>query len=57
MSKLKSFLEDWLDEYGHSQGFSIGHMPELSELDNIKLNKMDAQEYWESKTKKRSNNG
>ena len=45
MGKIKSHLEDWLDDYGHNQGYSMGSTPQLNELDDIKRNNIDAQEY------------
>ena len=45
MGKIKSHLEDWLDDYGHNEGYSMGNTPRLSELSDIKRNNIDAQEY------------
>ena len=32
MSKLKSFMEDWLDDCGHELGYDIGNLPDLRYL-------------------------
>ena len=46
MSKLKSYIEDWLDEGGHSLGFSMGCLPEMQDMDWITRDKIDAEMYF-----------
>tara|TARA_R100001594_G_C3892701_1_gene228838 strand:+ start:254 stop:445 length:192 start_codon:yes stop_codon:yes gene_type:complete len=54
MGKLKSYLEDWLDEYGYDLGFSWDNLPNLGDLDNIITNQTDAKEYYNAKKTKSS---
>ena len=52
MSKLKGALEEWLENYGHSLGFDMTNYPAIEDWDNIKLNNIDAKEYYDGKKKK-----
>tara|TARA_Y100001963_G_scaffold47090_1_gene66416 strand:+ start:558 stop:734 length:177 start_codon:yes stop_codon:yes gene_type:complete len=45
MSKLKSFMEDWLDDCGHELGYDIGNLPDLRYLSWIKTNKITLEDY------------
>ena len=49
MGKLKGALEDWLDECGHELGYDITNYPDMKDWDNIKINNIDAEEYYENK--------
>ena len=46
MGKLKSVLEDWLDNYGHELGYDMTNYPSMEDWDNIRINKIDAREYY-----------
>ena len=48
MGKLKSVLEDWLDNYGHELGYDMTNYPSMEDWDNIRINKIDAREYYEN---------
>ena len=48
MGKLKSVLEDWLDNYGHELGYDMTNYPSMEDRDNIRINKIDAREYYEN---------
>ena len=52
MGKLKGVLEDWLDECGHSLGYDMSYYPDMKDWDNVKLNNIDAEEYYENKRNK-----
>ena len=49
MGKLKSALQEWLEDYGHSLGFDMTNYPNIDDWDNIKLNNIDAKEYYNGK--------
>ena len=46
MGKLKSAVEDWLDDYGHSLGYDMSNYPDMKDWDKIKTNNIDAEEYY-----------
>ena len=48
MGKLKSVLEDWLDNYGHELGYDMTNYPSMEDWDNIRIKKIDAREYYEN---------
>ena len=48
MGKLKGVLEDWLDNYGHELGYDMTNYPSMEDWDNIRINKIDAREYYEN---------
>ena len=48
MGKLKGVLEDWLDNYGHDLGYDMTNYPSMEDWDNIRINKIDAREYYEN---------
>jgi len=48
MGKLKGILEDWLDNYGHELGYDMTNYPSMKDWDNIRINKIDAREYYEN---------
>ena len=37
MGKLKSALEDWLDDIGYSLGYDMENYPDFSQWDKIKI--------------------
>ena len=47
MGKLKNYAQDWLEYTGYSLGYSIAFLPDLSDFDTVKLNQIDAQEYFD----------
>ena len=49
MGKLKDALEDWLDDYGHSLGYDMTNYPSMEDWDKIRINNIDAEEYYENK--------
>ena len=51
MGKIKSSIEDWLDEYGHGLGYDMTNVPDMSDFWWIVENNVDAEEYWEGKWK------
>ena len=55
MGKLKTILEDWLDECGHSLGYDMTNYPSMKDWDNIKTNNIDAEEYYNGKRTKKEN--
>lgn len=55
MGKLKDAIQDWLEDYGHALGFDMTNYPDINDWDNIKLNSIDAREYYEN-YRSRSNN-
>ena len=48
MGKLKGVLEDWLDNYGHELGYDMTNYPSMEDWDNIRINEIDAREYYEN---------
>ena len=48
MGKLKSVLEDWLDNYGHELGYDMTNYPSMEDWDNIRINIIDARVYYEN---------
>ena len=48
MGKLKSVLWDWLEDYGRDLGYDMTNYPSMEDWDNIRINKIDAREYYEN---------
>ena len=48
MGKLKSALWDWLEDYGRDLGYDWDNYPDISNWDNIRVNKITAKEYYET---------
>ena len=48
MGKLKGVLEAWRDNYGHELGYDMTNYPSMEDWDNIRINKIDAREYYEN---------
>jgi hypothetical protein len=53
MGKLKNYAQDWLEHTGYSLGYSISFLPDLSDFDTVKLNRIDAQDYDTNQTLKK----
>ena len=51
MGKIKNHMHDWLESYGFSLGYDMSNAPELSDLNWVANDGVDAQTYWESKNK------
>ena len=49
MGKLKDALQDWLEDYGHSLGYDMTNYPDMKDWDKIKLNNINAEEYYNGK--------
>jgi hypothetical protein len=49
MGKIKEAVQDWLENYGHSLGYDITNYPDIKDWDMIKLNNIDAKEYYDGK--------
>ena len=52
MSRLKGFVEDWLEEYGYELGYSWDSLPSINDLDEIVVNKITYVEYVERRKSK-----
>ena len=48
MGKIKDAIQDWLEDYGHALGYDMSNYPAIEDWDNIKLNNIDAEEYYET---------
>lgn len=46
MGALKKFLHSWLEDFGYELGYDMGNIPDLSDLDTIADDKIDAETYW-----------
>ena len=51
MGKVKSHIEDWLEEYGNALGYDMSNFPDIGDLWWIVDNSIDAQTYWKGKWK------
>ena len=49
MGKLKEVTQEWLENYGYSLGYDMTNYPAMRDWDNIKLNNIDAKEYYDGK--------
>ena len=49
MGKLKNAVQDWLEDYGHSLGYDMSNCPDMKDWDKIKLNNINAEEYYEQR--------
>jgi hypothetical protein len=47
--RLKSHIEDWLDDGGHKLGFSMGQLPAMSDMDWILENEIPSDVYFSSR--------
>ena len=56
MGKLKNAIQDWLEDYGYSQGFDMTNYPAIEDWDSIKINNLDAKEYYDGKRTSKENN-
>ena len=52
MGKMKGVLEDWLDNYGYSLGYDMTNYPDMNDWDDIKINNINAEDYYEDKKDK-----
>ena len=48
MGKIKDAIQDWIEDYGHTLGYDMSNYPAIEDWDNIKLNNIDAKEYYEN---------
>ena len=48
MGKIKEAIQEWLENYGHSLGYDMTNYPDMNQWDNIRINKIDAREYYEN---------
>ena len=46
MGKMKSYLHDWLEEYGYELGYDMSNAPELPDLWWGADSGINAEEYW-----------
>ena len=46
MSKIKSYIESWLENCGWDLGYDMQNLPELQDFDNIADNNIDAYDYF-----------
>ena len=51
MGKIKSHIHGWLEEYGFSLGYDMSNAPEIGDLNWVANDNIDAQTYWDNKTK------
>ena len=49
MGKLKEATQEWLENYGHSLGYDMTNYPSMKDWDNIRINSIDAEEYYNGK--------
>ena len=52
MGKLKSALEDWLDDIGYSLGYDMENYPDFSQWENIKIKQIYRREYGRQRLEK-----
>ena len=50
MGKLKSALEDWLEDVGYSLGYDMSNYPNIDQWENIKIKQIYRREYGRKKT-------
>ena len=48
MGKLKEATQEWLENYGYSLGYDKTNYPAIDDWEDIKLNNIDAKEYYEN---------
>ena len=53
MGKLKGYAQDWLEHGGYELGYDITNLPDLADFDSVKLNRIDAQDYYTNKNLKK----
>ena len=46
MGKMKSYLHDWMEEYGYELGYDMSNAPELPDLWWVADSGINAEEYW-----------
>ena len=49
MGAIKSYLHEWLENWGHELGYDMSNVPDLGDLDAVVESKIDAETYWEDK--------
>ena len=51
MGKIKTHIQDWLEEYGYNLGYDMANIPELEDLDIVANDDIDAETYWKIRKK------
>ena len=49
MGAIKSYLHEWLENWGHNLGYSMSNAPDFSDLDKVAEDQIKAEKYWENK--------
>ena len=49
MGRNKDALQDWLEDYGHALGYDMTNYPAIEDFDKIRLNNIDAEQYYTKK--------
>ena len=51
MGTIKKYIHSWLEEYGYELGYDMGNAPDLPDLWWVAEDRIDAEKYWENKSK------
>ena len=51
MGKMKNHVYGWLENYGFALGYAMSNAPEFEDMDWVANDNIDAQEYWNNKSK------
>ena len=51
MGKIKNHIYGWLEDYGFALGYDMSNAPEFEDMDWVVNDNIDAQEYWNNKSK------
>ena len=52
MGAIKSYLHNWLEEYGFNLGYDMSNAPEFEDMDWVADDNIDAEAYWKQRKEK-----
>ena len=52
MSKMKTYIESWLENYGWDLGYDMDSLPEMRDMDYISTMGIDADSYFKPSSSK-----